>query len=787
MILPSSSSRAFPTATTPGARVTGAAGFASMIRHAMERFAADGWKRHATWFLTELGRSLGLTAAYLFKNYPDRNEALTAVRLYSWQDPLNPPAAPGMAVRVTSYDDPQLRPVRAALESREAIWTDSETLFVPVHAGDEWWGGLCVQARLEESHLLELTQELSHLAASVIGDTIRGASVRQALRWSERLHRIQRDIALAIARGSSTTESIAELLALVCELGDFDAGAVDIVAGGGITRIAHHGTPPGDSPDEWCPVCRSALLPVSGPRTPRYVDADELSHAGPCPIESCSFHAAAVVPLVVEEGFGGALELFTSRRSHVPESVRRSLEAVGAEIAMLLQQVRADEAMRSMHERHQLAVESGRVGIWEFRMDEARFVLAPPAQEHLGLDPGREEFAQSEVLDRIGQGDRAALEAWLADPPADERGLEREFLVVGPVVRWISIRARVRRSSRGRRVVGTMMDITESRRLLSELERARHDADELSRAKSTFMARMSHEFRTPLNAILGYVQMMRGGDAGRAPLDGMEQGARHLLSMVENILDQNRLEGGTLRINQETVTLADLIDEIDVVARTLARDRGLRFSFDVQGPLPARVRMDGPRLRQVLYNLISNAVKFTAEGGVSLQIRRRGDCLRFAVTDTGPGIPPSERGGIFLPFRRAADPREPGSGLGLSISQELVQLMGSRIWLASIMGRGSTFWFTIDALVIDEREITDETEPLSDADLAAVSRSIEPAIVAALAYRARIGDLDPIHRLAEERIAEVPDSRFWRHLRALATSFDLRGVRSLVSRLESHR
>jgi signal transduction histidine kinase len=244
---------------------------------------------------------------------------------------------------------------------------------------------------------------------------------------------------------------------------------------------------------------------------------------------------------------------------------------------------------------------------------------------------------------------------------------------------------------------------------------------ELNALKDRFLSMTSHELRTPLNAILGYTDMVQAGVHG--PLNHKQDeavtrinaNAKRMLSLVNNILDQAQLEAGTFQVQLSQFSLHSLVEETEHVTGVLAQHRGLTLDFDIAADMPELVYSDMRRLSQVLLNLIGNALKFTKEGGVTVQIYTLGASQwGFSVSDTGVGIPPEAHSTIFEPFRQADNPitRETsGSGLGLSIVKQIVTLLAGDITLErSRLGEGSTFSIVLPLhTAIDDSESTQPT------------------------------------------------------------------------------
>jgi signal transduction histidine kinase len=244
-------------------------------------------------------------------------------------------------------------------------------------------------------------------------------------------------------------------------------------------------------------------------------------------------------------------------------------------------------------------------------------------------------------------------------------------------------------------------------RLFREIEEKSRELSEASKHKSQFLANMSHELRTPLNAILGYAELMldsiygEPSDKMRTVLERLQSNGRHLLGLINDVLDLSKIEAGQLTLSLNDYSLGDVVHGVVSAVEPLAAEKRLAFTAEVAPDLPTG-RGDGRRLSQVLLNLVGNAIKFTDKGEVAIRASVTDGAFTVAVCDTGPGIAAADQAKIFEEFQQADSSitrKKGGTGLGLSIAKRIIEMHGGRIWVESEPGKGSTFYFTLPVRV----------------------------------------------------------------------------------------
>ena len=292
------------------------------------------------------------------------------------------------------------------------------------------------------------------------------------------------------------------------------------------------------------------------------------------------------------------------------------------------------------------------------------------------------------------------VDDWVAQRMAQHRETGGPHLQQQSDDRWIQISER--RTEDGG-TVAVYTDVTELKRAEEQLLLAKEQAEAGSRAKSQFLANMSHELRTPLNAILGYTELITDNIYGEVPdrirdvIDRVEHNGRHLLVLINDILDLSKIEAGQLTLTLNDYSMKAVVDTVMSVVESLASEKKLELKATVDPDLPVG-RGDEQRITQVLLNLVGNAIKFTDTGEVAVRVSKSDGTFLVSVADTGPGISEAEQQSIFEEFQQAdsSSTREKsGTGLGLAIARHMVEMHGGRLWVESTPGEGATFSFTL--------------------------------------------------------------------------------------------
>jgi signal transduction histidine kinase/CheY-like chemotaxis protein len=362
--------------------------------------------------------------------------------------------------------------------------------------------------------------------------------------------------------------------------------------------------------------------------------------------------------------------------------------------------VEALERTARSEERLNLALALADLHVWE--LDYVRRELIKAGAEDTFFErPQTYQDLYRDIYVTIDPRDRDAVRAaW--DRHVNEGALYRpEYRVDRADGKEIWVESSVKffadEAGRPLRLVGAMQNITARKAAERELVQAKEDAEAANRAKSTFLATMSHEIRTPLNGVLGMAQAMAAdalSPSQRERLDVIRQSGETLLAILNDVLDLSKIEAGKLELEAGRFDLAELAESVVAAFSAVAEERGLAFELAIDPRARGVYAGDPTRVRQILFNLVSNALKFTERGGVSVAISRPDQGLTLKVRDSGIGIPEEKLAQLFQKFEQAdatTTRRFGGTGLGLAICRELVELMGGDIAAQSVPGEGATF------------------------------------------------------------------------------------------------
>jgi len=402
-------------------------------------------------------------------------------------------------------------------------------------------------------------------------------------------------------------------------------------------------------------------------------------------------------------GGDGVHRWFRARGVAVRDEAGRALRLVGALIDVHDRRIASDTMMR-LSELLEESQQQAEVGGWEYEVDTEALSWTRETYRIHDLAPFSCTPTVAQAITYYVPEARPVIQTAVEGAIRDGSAYSHELELITAKGRRIWVRATgraVREGGRTVRIHGAFQDITQRKLAAAELLRAKEAAESASRAKSAFLAAMSHEIRTPMHAVLGYAEMLRESPLSaeqREYAEVISRSGSALLRLIDDILDFSKVEAGKLSLERAPVDLTLVAHDVVRLLQGQAAEKGVRLHLDAPG-VPTIVAADPARVRQVLLNLVGNALKFTAEGEVKVGVGHYGkDHWRVEIVDTGIGIPADQQARLFREFEQvdgSSKRRFGGTGLGLAISRRLVAAMGGRIGMCSEPGQGSTFWFSL--------------------------------------------------------------------------------------------
>ncbi len=417
-----------------------------------------------------------------------------------------------------------------------------------------------------------------------------------------------------------------------------------------------------------------------------------------------------LIPLRTGGETFGLMQLNDHRKEFFSRQFIMFAERLADNIAIALAQRKANKLLKTERNRLSKAQEIGTIGTWDMDIVENVLIWTEENYNIFGIPDGA-DLTYETFLECVHPDDREYVNAeWMAGVSGKPYDIEHRIISNGKV-KWVREKAELILDNKGKaiRAVGVTQDITERKQAENALQEAKERAEAANIAKSQFLANMSHEIRTPMNVITGFAGLLSSEEDPNEKenyVQLIQKAGKSLLRIIDEILDVSKIEAGKLEIEIKDCSLDKLLSGIEVMMRPLAREEGLQFDVLRCGKLPDTIQTDSGRLRQCLLNLIGNAIKFTGRGHVRLKVSAEDmqdkPFLRFDVEDTGIGIPQDKHVAVFEMFSQADGSHTRqygGTGLGLTITKQLAQLLGGELSFTSQEGKGSVFSLLIPAAV----------------------------------------------------------------------------------------
>lgn len=559
-------------------------------------------------------------------------------------------------------------------------------------------------------------------------------------KWAERRQSVQHAVTRILSGTPETREAIPLVIKALCEGFHWQVGTLwQVERQTGVLRLAYFWHAPGRAVPEFesaswqiglaCGVgLPGRVWAVGQPLWVADVTCDDnFPHAEEAARAGLQGAVAFPIPQSAEQGgygpdgrpiryaptVAGVLEFFAGRLIEPEQELLDLMTTVGNQIGQFLERKQAEDALRLSEERFSLAMRGANDGLWDWDVASGQVYFSPQWKAMLGWEDHELPNSFHEWASRLHPDDRERvlelLDEYLEGHGETYYKLEHRLRHRDGSYRWILTRGLALRDEQGRpyRMAGSHTDITDRKKQEEELRAARDAAESANRAKSEFLATVSHEIRTPLNGVIGMTDLALGTELSREQRDYLEMArssADQLLGVINDILDFSKIEAGKFQLDTIEFNLRDTLGETVKALGLRASQHKLELLCRIDPEAPDALLGDPQRFRQIVFNLVGNAIKFTDSGEVRVEVRNEESsspdsaCLHISVADTGIGIPADKLDRIFDAFVQAdgsTTRKYGGTGLGLAISRRLVEMMGGRMWVESVVDHGSTFHFTV--------------------------------------------------------------------------------------------
>jgi PAS domain S-box-containing protein len=552
----------------------------------------------------------------------------------------------------------------------------------------------------------------------------------------EELLRLQRDLTVALSRSESIIDVLAKIFDAALQVESIDCGAVYMVNSfGDVEMVLDKGLTKKFINE--CSHCDKNSMRAEIVKAGKWIYRDR-SYIETSPFDDLreeGLRAVADFPILHDDWPIAAIILASRSFDEIPQNARMALEALAASTSGIIARIKAEERVQESEKRYRELADLLPQTVFE--IDRKGNVIFANS---FGLETFGYTLAELKsglhMLDVIAPQERARITEDFQHPsiPSSQPRISAEEYLMqrkdGSIFSAMIYNARIIRDGKLVGWRGIITDIMERKQSEKALKEAKEAAEEAARAKAEFLANMSHEIRTPMNAVIGMTGLLLDSalnEEQRECVETIRSSGDALLATINDILDFSKIEAGRMKLDMQSFEPAKLVDECIGIIAAGASQKGLDLICKIDGRLPSTISCDQTKLRQILINLLGNAVKFTKEGSIEVSVGlypsnrskfkkeieetdRRICRLHFAVRDTGIGIPQERMSKLFQSFSQvdmSITRKYGGTGLGLAISKRLVNIIGGSIWVESTPGKGSIFHFIVPVQIISSEETND--------------------------------------------------------------------------------